>query len=227
MNATTARVRLPALPAAVLFLAVTFGCNSRRAAQAPPVSREAPDNIGAASVRRDSGISLQCDAERIRNAPTPFHWSYKKIVPPLTNADWEVDITAASILGSVTDGSGTRLIHGIRSDDTNWNTSVAIVTGALPGSTFALVNNSSAIARAGDETVHGERTTRYTIDTSRDRPADASLIRNVLGPSGFVKGAAWLNAQGCPIKFVLDVEQYYGDGTLHKEHYEAEMTHRR
>jgi hypothetical protein len=198
-----------------------------------PVSTQQPFGKAAAKAPRarlgsadseNPRINLQCDAERIRNAPAPFHWSYKKTMPPLTNVDWEADVTPSSIAGAVTDGSGTRVIHGVRSDPTSWNTVVAILTSALPGSTFSLVNNSSAITREGNESVNGQRTTRYNVDTSRDTPADASLIRSVLGPSGSIKGAAWVNAQGCPVKFVLDVEQHYADRTAHREHYEANVT---
>ena len=228
MNETVRLRRLSVWTAAALAFSALFSCSSGSSRAKPSTVKGALENARAAlpdSLPPDNlAIDFRCDAERIRNARAPFHWSYKKIVPPLINADWEVDITPLSILGSVTDGSGTRLIHGIRADDTSWNTSLAIVTGALPGSTFALVNHSSAIVRAGNETVHGERTTRYTIDTSRDMPADASLIRNVLGPSGFVKGAAWVNAQGCPIEFVLNVEQHNSDGSVQKEHYEANVT---
>lgn len=207
---------------AALLLLPAVGCG-------PPLSggstsHPAPAHSPPTAAGGNPGINLQCDAENIRNASAPFHWSFRKIVPPLTRADWEVDITPFSIVGSVTDNSGTRLIRGVRTEDTSWNTSVAILTDALPGSIFALVNNSSAIVPAGAEIVNGKSSTRYTIDTSRDNAADASLIRNVLGPAGFVEGSAWVNAQGCPIKFILDVQQYYRDGTLHKEHYEADAT---
>lgn len=72
--------------------------------------------------------------------------------------------------------------------------------------------------------LNGKDAIRYTIDTSRDEPEGASLIGNVLGSNGFVKDTAWVNAQGCPLRFVLDVQQHYGDGTLHKEHDEADAT---
>lgn len=222
MTRTVRFQRVPAPSVIALLLSAAFGCRS--GLSGGPQRDPAPSHPALVAPVDNPGINLQCAAESIRNAPGPFHWSYRKIVPPLTNADWEVDITPSSVIGSVTDSSGTRLIHGIRSENTSWNTSVAMLTDELPGSTFALVNNSSAVVRAGTETVDGKGTIWYTIDTSHDIAADAALIRNVLGPSGFVKGSAWVNAQGCPIKFVLDVRQYYKDGTLHKEHYEADAT---
>lgn len=174
----------------------------------------------------DPGISLQCEADYIQNAPAPFHWSFKKVVTPETNADWEADVTPDAIGGTLIDSSGTRAIHGSRSDTTSWNTSVLILTGPLPASTFSLVNNSSATERAGTETVNGVDTVKYVIDTANDTPTEASLVRTILGPNGFVKGAAWVTRDGCPVRFVLDVEQHNQDGTVEKEHYEENVTKR-
>ncbi|MGH9731783.1 MAG: hypothetical protein ACRD4A_08785 [Candidatus Acidiferrales bacterium] len=214
------------LAAASLLLTVALACNS-----APPAGsqKNSPDASAAAvtaasSRSHDPGINLQCIAERIQKAPAPFHWSFKKVVPPMTNADWEADVTPDSIAGTLIDSSGTRAIHSVRSDSTSWNTAVLALTGPLPASTFALVNHSSATVRAGTENVNGENTIKYAVDTSKDTPADASLIRSVLGANGSVKGSAWVTRTGCPIKFVLDVEQHNNDGTVQKEHYEADVT---
>lgn len=222
MSRTVRLRRVLAHSTTILVLSVSPGCGS--GAKGGNQKRPAADPAPVTAVSDNPAIDLQCDVRHIRSASTPFHWSYKKTVLPLTNVDWEADVTPSSIAGAITDGSGTRVIHGVRSDPTSWNTVVAILTSALPASTFSLVNNSSAVARAGAENVNGQQTTKYTVDTSRDTPADASLIRSVLGPSGTIKGAAWVNAQGCPVKFVLDVEQRYADRTAHKEHYEANLT---
>lgn len=216
---------LLASPAVALLLTVTFACNHRSAHQGQRDPQEMAARTAAASPRSEGvEINLQCDADRIRNAPAPFHWSFRKTVPPLTSADWEADVTPNSIAGTVIDSSGTHAIHGARPDSTSWDTAVMILAEPLPTSAFALVNNSSGIERAGTESVNGQDTIKYTIDTSHDTAADASLIRSVLGAAGFIKGAAWVNARGCPVKFVLDVEQHNNDGSVQKEHYEASVT---
>lgn len=213
------------LTAAILLLASVFGCNSGPAAKN---TTESPAQTAAAPVASQSGnpgISLQCAAERVQKAPAPFHWSFKKVVTPDTNADWEADVTTDAIAGTLIDSSGTRPIHGSRSDQTSWNTAVLILTGPLPASTFSLVDNSSATTRAGAETANGVSAIKYAIDTSQDTPADASLIRTVLGPGGFIKGAAWVTRDGCPVKFAIEVEQHNKDGSLDdKEHYELNVT---
>lgn len=220
--------RLVARGATGLLLAIVFGCNfAPREKDQKSVARtlsKTTATFATSSSSADPGINLQCAADRIQKAPAPFHWSYKKAVPPLTNTDWEADITLDSIAGTSIDSSGTRAIHATRSDGTSWNTAVLTLTGPLPASTFALVNHSSATVRAGSENVNGENTIKYAIDTSKDIPADASLIRNVLGANGSVKGSAWVTRTGCPVKFILDVEQHNNDGTVQKEHYEASVT---
>lgn len=220
--------RLVARGATGLLLAIVFGCNfAPREKDQKSVARtlsKTTATFATSSSSADPGINLQCAADRIQKAPAPFHWSFKKVVPPMTNADWEADVTPGSIAGTLIDSSGTRAVHGVRSDSTGWNTAVLTLTGPLPASTFALVNHSSATVRAGSENVNGENTIKYAIDTSKDIPADASLIRNVLGANGSVKGSAWVTRTGCPVKFILDVEQHNNDGTVQKEHYEANVT---
>lgn len=206
-------------------MAALLGCNvssnDKLKAVSAPNSPEAASSVQGGD---NPGIDLQCAAERIQKPPAPLHWSFKKSVTPGTNADWEADVTPDAIAGTLIDNSGTRAIHGARSDPTSWSTAVMILSGPLPASTFALVNNSSATESTGTETVNGENTVKYAIDTSQDTPTDASLIRTVLGPNGFVKGTAWVTRNGCPVKFILDVEQHNHDGTVDKEHYELNVT---
>ena len=207
-------------------LGLAFGCNSGSPARN---SAEAPAKVAASVAFPESdnpGINLECAAEHIQKAPARFHWSFKKVVTPDTNADWEADVTQDAIAGTLVDSSSTRSIHGSRLDKTSWNTAVMILTTPLPASTFALVNNSSATTRAGTEVANGVNATKYAIDTSQETSADASLIRTVLGPDGFVKGAAWVTRDGCPVKFAIDVEQHNNNGTVDKEHYELNVTRR-
>jgi hypothetical protein len=230
MNSRIARwLRLLVSIAGALSIVMALGCNSSSPGAAEKISSSAPATTVAsiaASGSNNPGIDLQCAANHIQKAPAPFHWSFKKVVTPDTNADWEANVTADSIAGTLIDSSGARAIHGVRSDSTSWNTAVLVLTGPLPASTFALVDNSSATTRMGAQDVNGEDTIKYAIDTSQDTPPDASLIKSMLGENGFVKGAAWVTRQGCPIKFVLDVEQHNNDGTVQKEHYEENVTKR-
>jgi len=200
-------------------LQVVLACNRSSAGGAQLTSASAsPARV------RDPGISLQCVADQINKAPAPFHWSYKKSVPPFTDADWEANVAPDSIDGTLVDTTGSHAIHGVRTNTSGWNTAVLVLTGSLPASTFTLVQNSSATKRAGAENLNGLQTLKYSIDTANDTAADASLIRSVLGANGFIKGTAWVTQTGCPVRFTLDVEQDNKDGTVQKEHYEANMT---
>jgi hypothetical protein len=188
-------------------------------------SEPALPNVAAATVskRGDPGISLQCLANRVQKAAAPFHWSLKKDQTTLGKADWEAEVTPDSIIGTLTDGSGTRAIEGAREDGAAWNIAVLTLTAPLPASTFALFTNTPAVARAGTEAVDGQEAVQYDIDTARDTGSSASLIHSVLGASGFIKGLVWVTGDGCPIKFALDVEQN-SNGTVEKEHYEEAVT---
>lgn len=225
MNPNLVRLaRLSVSAGTALLLAISLGCNSSTAGKDQESSAGTATKTAASSRSDDPGIDLQCAAQRIQKPSAPFHWSYKKHVSTFGDADWEADVTPDSITGMIADSSGSRPVHGVRTDGTGWNTAVLVLAGPLPASTFALVNNSSATMRAGTEKVDGQDTIKYSIDTVRDTPADASLIRSVLGPNGFIKGVAWVTSEGCPVKFVLDVEQHTNDGRVEKEHYEEAMT---
>ncbi|MEO7149817.1 MAG: hypothetical protein ABIY40_07795 [Rhodanobacteraceae bacterium] len=203
--------------------AIIAGCSRRSPAGNETIFASTPTDTATASANSNNpGVDLQCIADRIQKAPAPLHWSYKKVVLPQTTTRLEADIKPDSIAGTVIDSSGTRAIHAVRSDSESWNNAVLILTGPLPEGTFAMVNHSSAVVRAGAENVNGEDTIKYTIDTSRDTPADAGLINSMLGTNSSIKGMAWVTHAGCLVKFVLDVEQHSKDGSVQKEHVRSE-----
>jgi hypothetical protein len=196
----------------------------RHAAPSRPVAALSSETRAVEPTGHAPPLSLECIAERIRHAPAPFHWSYKRSTTSLGSADWEADISTNSIAGTLADSSGTFPIQAVRADSSAWNTAVSVLTAPLPASAFALLQDSPAPAPASVEKVGSEDTIKYLIDTSRHAPADASSIRKVSGPNGFVNGAIWVDRDGCPVKFVLDVEQRLGDGSAKKEHYEGVVT---
>lgn len=209
-------------------LVVLWGCSPVPVKTERNQRNPQPAQAGGAPIAAmgsdNPGINLRCAANRIRNPIEPFHWSFRKTVSPFVNANWEASITPDSIVGTVIDGSGTHAIHAVRSDRTSWNTAVSLLAGPLPASAFALVSNSSAMVRAGRENINGEPAIKYAIDTARAAPGEAALIKNVLGANGFIKGAAWVNSRGCPVKFVLNIEQHNGDGAVEREHDEENIT---
>jgi hypothetical protein len=90
-------------------------------------------------------------------------------------------------------------------------------------SAIALVRNSSATVREGLEKVNGYDAIKYSIDTARGNDSEKSLYQSVLGTGGFQKGTAWVTAQGCPVKLVMDSELHGKDGSVEKIHYEVAM----
>lgn len=212
---------------AVILAGAIPGCKSASGGnQAPSTSTPAQSQKAAAASAGksdDPRIILQCAADKIQKPPFAFHWSLKKNVSDSGPSDREADITPDSIIGTVTDSSGMRSVNAPHSDASAWNMAALDMAGPLPASTVALVNNSSATTLAGTEKMNGEDTIKYSIDTAGDTPEDASLIKSVLGDGGFVKGSAWVTAEGCPVKLVLDVEQHLRNGKVETEHYEEAM----
>ncbi len=197
--------------------------NAALPSETPPAAprRPAPQT---ATTGHAPALSVECIAERIRHAPAPFHWSYKNDATGSGAADWEADISSKSIAGTLVDSSGTFPIHADRDDTSAWNTAVSVLTAPLPESVFALLQDVRAPVPAAVEKVGNAYTVKYRIDTSRDAPADASSIGKALGPGGFVKGAVWVDSDGCPVKFVLDVEQQLSGSGVKKVHYEGNAT---
>jgi hypothetical protein len=173
----------------------------------------------AAPLVHAPALSLECIVKRIRQAPAPFHWSFQRNTTGSGTADWEADISSNSIAGTLVDSSGTYPIQAVRTDSSAWNTAVSVLTTPLPMSAFALLRDLPAPAPAAVERVGGAYTVKYLIDTSRRAAAVPSTKNKALEPNGFVNGAVWVNEDGCPVKFVLDVEQQLGDGSVKKEHY--------
>lgn len=213
-----------------LIVVLIFG--PRRSASIPSNASQPAQNPAATAENRAPSPSpeghtpaptLDCIAERIRDAPAPFHWSYKRSTSGGEAADWEADISSDAIHGNLVDGSGTFPIDALRRDVSSWKTAVSVLTAPLPVSAFALLQNSPAPRPAAVEKLDGEYTVKYVIDTSRGRGTTASSNGKASRPRDLVKGAVWLNRDGCPLKFVLEVEQSLPGGITKKAHYEGEV----
>lgn len=219
-QSATAATKASDIPA----VGVTDPTHTKAAAAAAP-RKEISSSTTAVSSAQDPRINLQCLVNHIQNAPAPFHWSFQKSAQS-SSSDWEAQITRNSINGSVSGNGGKRTIQGIRANRDSWNAAVQALTGPLSGAvnTLALVQHSSAITRTGAETLNGKKTVHYVIDTTKDTAADASLLSGILGHNGFIRGAAWVTADGCPMKFTLDTQMQLPNGGAQNEHYKSLVT---
>ena len=204
-----------------LALLAMSGCNSSKR------SKNAEENSGAeqkpaAAAGGSVGIDLNCVIDHIQNPTEAFHYSYKKDSSNPVNE--EADITPQTIDGSFANNSGSHPVHGVRSDADSWHTAWAGLSGISGmSSAVALVRNGSATVREGAEKMNGYDATRYSIDTARGDAVEQGLYRSVLGAGGFEKGTAWVTAQGCPVKLVVDSELHSNNGSVEKIHYEEAM----
>jgi hypothetical protein len=186
-------------------------------------SRSSPAQAAA-----DPGINLNCIFDRLKNPPESFHYVYKKIDSDGFNVDQEADITPQAIDGFRGQPDGSQhAVHATRSDPQSWQTALANLTGISGmASTVSTFNHNSAMQRESDGgQVNGYQTIHYSIDTARwDATTRQMLGGFALGPGGFDKGDAWVMADGCPVKLVLDDEMHKKDGSfLDKVHYEEAM----
>jgi hypothetical protein len=181
-----------------------------------------PNSAATAQGSGDVGIDLNCVMDHIQNPAEAFHYSYNK--ESSNPVHEEADITPQTIDGSFKNNSASSPIHGVHSDAASWQGAWSSLMGiAGMSSAIALVRNNSATVREGPEKVNGYDATKYSIDTARGNDAEKSLYQSVLGTGGFQKGTAWVTAQGCPVKLIMDSELHGNDGSVEKIHYEVAM----
>lgn len=186
----------------------------------PPTATK---NTSQAASAADPGLDMNCVVDHIQNPAESFHYSYKKTGDNLV--DEEADITPQTIDGSFTNNSGTRPVHGVRTDPGGWQMAWSGLMGISGmSSTIALVRNSSAMQRVGPDNVNGYDVTKYSVDTTQVSGVEAGLYKATLGDGGFEKGTIWVGPQGCPVEISLDTEMHLKNGDVDKVHYEESMT---
>lgn len=208
--------------AGLALLAVSACRSSSASKNGEEKSGAQPNAAATARGSGDPGIDLNCVIDHIQNPPEAFHYSYNK--ESSNPVQEEADITPQTINGSFKNNSASRSFHGARSDADSWQSAWSGLMGISGmSSAVALVRNSSATAREGPEKVNGYDAIKYSIDTARGTDVEKGLYRSILGTGGFEKGTAWVTAQGCPVKLVLDSELHPNTGNVETIHYEVAM----
>ena len=236
-NRPTLRSVYAALTRAAIATALIplFACSSKpssklsvekTAEREPALSTK--DNSASGRAGDDPGINLNCVYDRLQNPPESFHYVYKKTVSDGSNVDQEADVTPQTIDGFRGQPDGSQQpIRAVRSDPQSWQSALASLTGISGmSSTVSTFNHNSAMQRESDGgQINGYQTIHYSIDTARwDATTRQMLGGFTLGPGGSDKGDAWVMADGCPVKLVLDDEMHKKDGSLlEKVHYEEAM----
>jgi len=177
--------------------------------------------LAAGARNPDSHIDVMCIGDRINDPSEAFHYSYK-----YSDANgWvedEAEITRQAMDITIKDKSGSRLFHGVRSDEASWNSAVIDLSHlnitAMSARLNAL-NDSSAIVQQGRESINGYDTAKYSIDTGGANSSDRQQFETLFGKGASEKGTAWMAPDGCVAKFTLDETIMQGDA-LNKPHYE-------
>ena len=205
----------------IALLLITMACNSGSA------SRSAQDK-GSPAKSTDAHVDLLCVGERINNPPEAFHYSYK-YSGAAGSVDNEADITPQAMEITQTNNTGTHSYHGVRSDETSWNSAVVDLSSLrFTGLSARLdsLNGTSSLTRQGAESLNGYNTTKYAIDTTRANPSDQEQFQTLFGKGSFEKGTIWVPADGCAVKMDLDEAIVQNDGTVDKGRYELAIVKR-
>jgi hypothetical protein len=180
---------------------------------------------GAAAQDAGSGgghIDVMCIGDRINSPTESFHYSYK-YTDASGSVEKEADITPQAMDITITDGSGSRNFHGVRSNEASWNGAVLDLSGlnitALSARLDSL-NGTSSIASQGAQAMNGYSATKYSIDTTSANSSDQKTFKTLFGAGSFEKGTVWMGQDGCMVKLVLDEEFSQTNGGVEKRHYE-------
>jgi len=200
-------------PMLALALVVASACNSSSVSKGAAAAADGPG----------SHIDVLCMGDRISNPPESFHYSYK-YSDMAGSAQKDADITPQVMDITIKDKSGSHSFHGVHSNEASWNSAVVDLSNlnmTAMSSRLDSLNNTSAIVRQGSEPMNGYDTTKYSIDTGNASSSDRQQFETLFGKGSFEKGTAWVPADGCIAKIVLD-EAVQINGSLKNAHYEIE-----
>ena len=195
-------------------LLVASGCNSSPAART--AAKETSGGPGG-------HIDVLCIGDLISNPPESFHYSYR-YSDMSGSGEKDADITPQVMDIRVKDKSGSHSFHGVHSNEDSWNSAVIDLSNlnmTAMSSRLDSLNNTSAIVRQGAEPMNGYDTTKYSIDTGNASSSERQKFDFLFGAGSFEKGTAWVPADGCVVKLVLD-EAVQINGSLKNAHYEIQ-----
>jgi hypothetical protein len=170
-----------------------------------------------------SHIDVLCIGDRINNPPESFHYAYR-YSDISGSAQKDADITPQVMDITIKDKSGSHSFHGVHSNEASWASAVVDLSNlnmTAMSSRLVILNDTSAIIRQGSEPMNGYNTTKYLIDTANASSSDRKKFDFLLGTGSFEKGTAWVPADGCAVKLVLD-EAVQINGSLKNAHYEID-----
>jgi hypothetical protein len=209
-------VRCTQVAAIAAALLSCFACTSNSATK---------NDQGSRTASNGANIDVLCMGDRINSPTEPFHYSFK-YDGPSGPQEKEADITPQSMEITIKDNSGLHSFHGVRSDELSWNNAVLDLSNlriTAMSSRLNSLNGTSAIVQEGPQTMNGYSTTKYTINTANANAADKQRWEALFGQGSFEKGTAWVPADGCAVKLILDEGTWQSGGNIAKSHYELGM----
>lgn len=171
-------------------------------------------------------MTSECDLAMIRNAPAPFHLSFKKSTTQ-QNFAWEADVTSAGIEGTATVNGQTNPIHAARAEDPHSvDMQATMLVMPMMFQELNMAKDGAATLPVGQESVNGYDTIKYTVDTTKLTAMDkAGWTAGMNAKDYNITATAWITRDtGCMVKFNGDFEVDNKDGSVDKTHYEGDIT---
>jgi hypothetical protein len=199
-------------------------CSSDSGSRAQDKSRAESGTSGGSG----SHVDVMCIGDRINNPPESFHYSFK-YADATGSEDAEANITPSAMDITLTDKSGSRSFHGVRSDETSWNNAVLDLSAlkiTAMSARLSSLDRTSAIISQGKEAMDGYPTSKYSIDTTSAKASDQRQFQTLFGNGSFEKGTVWMADDGCMAKLVLDEALAQTSGGVLKSHYEISRSKR-
>jgi hypothetical protein len=177
--------------------------------------------------------------------PAPVHFAYKRNDSEGVTKSFEGDLTANTmdliffsrqpadpdLVSSpggynVHDGVAdfTNTTHYTRSDEHQWLIAPTMpVQSAAPWGEFVA---KPSIQRAGQESVNGFDTIKYTVDTTHQNSTDKAGARMGLNAKNYdITGTVWVAKDaGCILQWLIDSQTDFNDGKVNKTHYEGTIS---
>jgi hypothetical protein len=218
MTRYTAVSPAPALlAAAVSLLLFAVGCSST--AKSPAGDDRSPADTSA----EHRTIDVNCMADRIANPRDSFHYSFKAIDEQNTVVK-EAEVSPQTIDITIQQAGRSHSYHGIKSDQSNWDTAVLSLSGSgllVMTTRLDFIKDTSSLKRVDNGTVNGYSAAHYSIDTANANSSDKKTFETMFGSGSYDKGDLWVAVEGCPIKLILDEARQQPNGIVAKSHFEV------
>jgi hypothetical protein len=174
-----------------------------------------------------TGASL-CLQQMIKNPPGPLHLSFAERSSDNHASSVVADVTPATVdytRRETNNGQTTTTTkHLARAQMSEMELDFAVMS-PVPWH-GELVAAQDAAKSAGEQSVDGYNTLKYSIDTANEPPSQKAVFDSLMAVNDYkIAGTAWVTSDsGCLVKWAIDLEQDAKNGSVKKTHFEGDVS---